>query len=214
MAKKSNWSDDYWLLIMQIYLHKPVGVKPVYNKSLVDLGIELHIHPSELHDRMVQLANLDTPRIERLWEAYSANPKKLTRAVKLLRDMKGFNDAGLFYDGVDIIETFESDFRPILDFSTITPVMLILILDLYFRLTPITMVANTPEIQELGKLMKIKTSDIVEIMDIYQHCDPYLNRSDVVFSEWLMPCQKIWSQYADNPNKLAAYADELKAYFK
>ena len=98
MAKKSNWSDDYWLLIMQIYLYKPVGVKPLYNRMMVNLGIELHIHPSVLHEKMQQLANLDTPRIERLWNAYSGNPQKLSRAVKLLREMNGFHDAGAFYN--------------------------------------------------------------------------------------------------------------------
>lgn len=213
MAKKSNWSDDYWLLIMQIYLYKPVGVKPLYNRMMVNLGIELHIHPSVLHEKMQQLANLDTPRIERLWNAYSGNPQKLSRAVKLLREMNGFHDAGAFYDGVDVVETFESDFKPIIPSSPISPVMLILVLDLYFRLTPATMVSATPEIQELARMMKITTTDIIEIMDIYQHCDPYLNRRDVIFSEWLIACQKVWSQYSGDPIKLADFAEELKAYF-
>ena len=31
MAKKSNWNDDYWLLVVQLYLRKPVGVKPLYS---------------------------------------------------------------------------------------------------------------------------------------------------------------------------------------
>ena len=29
MAKIANWSDDYWLLLLQAYLQKPEGVKPV-----------------------------------------------------------------------------------------------------------------------------------------------------------------------------------------
>ena len=45
MVKNSNWHDDYWLLLMQIYLRRPVGVKPVYCRSMVDLGLELHINP-------------------------------------------------------------------------------------------------------------------------------------------------------------------------
>ena len=28
MAKDSKWQDEYWLLLMQIYLQKPVGLKP------------------------------------------------------------------------------------------------------------------------------------------------------------------------------------------
>ena len=39
MAKNTVWQDDYWLLLMQIYLHKPVGVKPLYSREMVDLSV-------------------------------------------------------------------------------------------------------------------------------------------------------------------------------
>lgn len=29
MARNQQWQDDYWLPLMQLYLKKPVGVKPV-----------------------------------------------------------------------------------------------------------------------------------------------------------------------------------------
>ena len=41
----SQWQDDYWLLLMQLYLKKPVGMKPKYCRSLVELSLELHIAP-------------------------------------------------------------------------------------------------------------------------------------------------------------------------
>ena len=89
---------------------------------------------------MCQLASIDTPRIERIWETYGSNPRRLSRAVRLLREMKGFGRADEFYDGVEVNETFEKDFKPcVKEPVELTPVMLILILDLYFRLTPITM---------------------------------------------------------------------------
>ena len=47
MAKNQLWHDDYWLLLMQLYLHKPVGVKPMYSRPMVELSIELHIAPIE-----------------------------------------------------------------------------------------------------------------------------------------------------------------------
>ena len=81
--KNQNWQDDYWLLLMQLYLHKPVGVKPLYCKPMVDLSLELHIAPEQLLARMNQIARLETPRIERIWEEFSRNPKRLTRAVQL-----------------------------------------------------------------------------------------------------------------------------------
>ena len=115
---------------------------------------------------------------------------------------------------MDVQETFERDFRPVNDATSVTPVMLILILDLYFRLTPITMVPETPEIQELGRLMKIPAREVADIMDIYQHCDPYLNRKEVIFSSLFPACQEIWQRYGNmDTEELSSYAQQLKAYF-
>lgn len=215
MAKDQKWQDDYWLLLMQQYLKKPVGMKPMYSKAMVNLSMELHVAPQILFNKMCEIANLQTPRIERIWQEYGKNPRRLSRAVSLLRQMKGFGNDNEFYQGVDIQETFERDFRPINDTTSITPVMLILILDLYFRLTPITMVSETPEIQELGRLIKIPAREVADIMDIYQHCDPYLNRKEVVFSPLFPACQEIWQRYGNmDTEQLASHAQQLKVYFK
>ena len=215
MAKNSKWSDDYWLLLMQIYLQKPVGIKPMYSRKMVDLSLELHIAPNVLFGRMCQLANLETPRIEHIWETYGNNPRKLSRAVSLWREMRGYGNADLFYDGVEINETFERDFKPVSEGTPMTPVMLTLILDLYFRLTPITMVKETPEVQELAKKIKVRPQDIVEGMEVFQHCDPYLNRKDPVNKVLLEPCKEVWRRYGNaNTEDLASYAEQLIEYFK
>ncbi len=215
MAKDQKWQDDYWLLLMQLYLKKPVGIKPIYSKAMIELCIELHIAPQVLFNKMCEIANLQTPRIEHIWQEYGKNPRRLSRAVSLLRKMKGFGNDDEFYEGVDIQETFERDFRPVSEDTSITPMMLILVLDQYFRLTPITMVPETPEIQELGRLMKIPAREIADIMDIYQHCDPYLNRKEVVFSPLFPACQDIWQRYGNmDTEQLASYAQQLKAYFR
>ena len=212
MAKNSKWQDDYWLLLMQIYLQKPVGIKPMYSRKMVDLSMELHISPAVLFNKMCQIANLETPRIEHIWETYGNNPRKLLRATSLLRGMKGFNNASEFYEGVEVSESFEKDFRPIAEDERFTPVMLILILDLYFRLTPITMVPETPEVQQLARLIKMKSQDVVEV---FQHCDPYLNRKEVTFSPLLLPCQQIWRRYGNaDTEELASFASQLKEYFR
>ena len=164
MANKQLWQDDYWLLMMQAYLQKPVGIKPTYCREMVNLSLELHIAPEVLHERLGDIARLRTPRIERLWKEYSENPRRLKRAVSLLRQMTGFNTGGGFFEGVDIQETFERDFRPLAEDERLTPVMLTLILDLYFRLTPITMVAETPEVQELARLMRIPVALVVSVL--------------------------------------------------
>ena len=215
MAKDFKWQDEYWLLLMQIYLQKPVGVKPMYSRQMVNLSLELHISPDRLFNRMCQIANLETPRIEHIWEVYGNNPRKLSRAVRLWREMRGFNNAGSFYDGVEVSESFELDFKPVAEDTQMTPVMLILILDLYFRLTPQTMVAETPEIQELARLLKMKSKEVVEVMDVLQHCDPYLNRRDVIFHPLLIPCQEIWRRFGNsNIEALASYAEQLKEYYR
>ena len=215
MAKDSKWQDEYWLLLMQIYLQKPVGLKPMYSRQMVGLSLELHIAPERLYNRMCQIANLETPRIEHIWEVYGRNPGKLARAVSLWREMRGFNNSEAFYDGVEMNEGFERDFRPLEEDERFMPVMLILILDLYFRLTPQTMVAEKPEIQELARLMKLKAADVAEVMEVFQYCDPYLNRRGVIFHPLLIPCQEIWRRYGNSDvETLASYAEQLKAYFK
>lgn len=215
MGKSSKWHDDNWLLLMQIYLHRPVGVKTVYNREMVNLGLELHIHPQILNSKMRDIASLETPRVERIWQTYGNNPRKLARAASLLRQMKGFGRADEFYDGVELNETWEKDWEPLAENHSVTPVILILVLDLYFRLTPATMVRETPEVQELVRLVGISTGVAVEILDCFQHCDPYLNRRDVSLSPLMLPCQKVWQRYGNgNTEDLAALAGQLMEYFR
>jgi hypothetical protein len=221
MAKIQQWQDDDWLLLMQLYLKKPVGIKPMYSKAAIELCLELHIPPQIVYQKMCAIANLETPRIERIWNEYAQNPRRLARAVKLLRQMKAFGNDD-FYEGVDIQETFETDFRPIAPDTVVTPIMLIIILDLYFRLTPITMVVETPEIQDLSRLLKLPAQDIVDIMHIYQQCDPYLkpHPRPLSFREGSLEsitsaCQAQWRQYGNgDPTALAEYASKLKEYYK
>ena len=214
MAKNIKWHDDYWLLLMQIFLRKPVGIKPLYSREVVTLALELHIPPQALVAKMRELSRLETPRIERIWNTYSDNPRKLARAASLLREMKGFGRAVEFYDGVEMNETWEKDWLPLAENPRLTPVMLTLVLDLYFRLTPGTMVSETPEVQELARMLKIRSSEVVELMDIYQHCDPYLNRRDVVFNAMLEPCLATWKRYGNGDTEaLATLAENLKVYF-
>lgn len=214
MARNQQWQDDYWLPLMQLYLKKPVGVKPVYCKAMVDFAMEIHIAPQILFNKMCEIANLETPRIEHIWQEYGKNPRRLKRAVTLWHQMRGFGNEH-FFEGVDVQETFERDFHPVSTDSRITPVMLVLILDQYFRLTPITMVAETPEIRQLASLIKLPVQDIVNIMELFQHCDPYLRRKDTPDSPLLNACQEIWQRYGNNDTEmLASYARQLKEYFK
>ena len=187
----------------------------MYSREMVGLALELHIHPQVLANKMEEIATLETPRVERIWQTYSDNPRKLARAARLLREMKGFGKAGEFYDGVEMNETWEKDWDVLPENERLTPVKLILVLDLYFRLTPGTMVKETPEVQELARLVKVGTDDVVELLDVFQHCDPYLNRRDVTFSRLLPSCQAIWQRYGNGDTEaLAALAEQLKKYYE
>ena len=187
----------------------------MYNRDLVNLSLELHIAPQQLHQRLNDIDNLETPRIERIWREYGENSQRLTRAVRLLREMKGFNSAGDFFEGVAIEETFEGDFRPLAEDSRLMPFMLVMILDLYFRLTPATMVKETPEVRDLASLMKIPTTLIVDVLQIFQHLDPYLRHKGEPINALLQPCRQIWERYANmDTDQLAEYAEQLSAYFK
>ena len=215
MATKKGWKDEYWLMLMYLYLKKPAGVKPLYSRHLIDLAMELHLPPKYLYRKMFQLRRLSTPRLERLWNTYYDKPQKIAKGITMLRQMNGFNNAEEFYEGVEINESFVNDFKPLRTAPDIKPVALVLILDLYFRLTPNTMVEETPEIQELANLTKVSKERIVQVMNIYQCFDPYLVREQQPSDELSEACQRIWQQWGnDNPEDLASYANQLKDYFK
>lgn len=215
MVTLSLWQEEYWILLMQLYMKKPVGVKALYSKPLIDLSLELHIEPAYLYQQLFRIRKKDTPSMQLLWDTYADHRSRLIREAKRVRRMKGYGNADGFYEGVDIHETFEKDFKPLPRQPLLTPVILIRILDLYFRLTPLTMVAGTSEIQEEARLLKIPAALIVNVMEVFQFCDPYLNRGDLAADPLLPACRDIWQRYGnDNPETLAALAAQLKDYFK
>lgn len=214
MARHPLWNDEYWPLLLQVYQKKPMGVKPLYSKGMVNLSMELHIPPVFLHEQMFKL-RLVTPQMNRLWQRYGNSPKKLARDCEKIRKMQGYGNAADFYAGVGVNTTFEDDWQPLKEEPTLTLVKLTIILDLYFQLTPITMVAETPEIVDLAKLLKISPALIVEVMDVYQFCDPYLERGDILINPLLKSCETIWQRYGnDNPEKLYVLASQLKEFFR
>lgn len=215
MTRTYHWTDEHWLPLMQLYLRKPAGLKPVYSRPMVDLALELHIPPRELFARMCAVANLSTPLVESLWRKYASAPRRLARAVALLRGMRGFGNAGEFYRGVAVSETFERDFRPIGGLDGVIPVMLVLTLDLYFRLAPPTMVAQTPEVAALARLMRVDVQLVVDAMAAFRHLDPYLRKPAPPAGPLLDACRDVWRRYGGaDLQELASYAGQLKEYFR
>ena len=208
MANNTLWSDDYWLLLIQLYQKKPVGVKSEFSHPVVELGIELHIPPRTIYEQMCALEKRTTPSLQRLWEMYANNPKRLSRDIKRLKQMAGF------YEGVQTTPSFERDYRPIDNSSDITPVMLVIILELYFALTPNTMVSETPEVLDMARLLSLKPEEIVRILEIYQTFDPILKRKAAEQSPIVDEAKRIWKRYySEQPELLHTEADKLKLYF-
>lgn len=203
---------------MQLYLKPPRGLKPMYDKGLVKLALELHIEPSYLYRRMFKLRQIDTPSMQQLWDIYGSRPRKLSREVGLMRRMKGFGNFEEFYAGVEVNESWEKDFRPIDEQrygEMLMPVSLVMMLDLYFRLMPDTMVADTPEIIELGKKIGCPAALIAEVMALFCHCDPLFSKESEPSHPLLEACREIWQRYGnETPEALSALAAQLRSYWK
>lgn len=222
MARRPIWHDDYWLLLIKLFLKRPQGVKRLYSKDLVDVALELHLHPTYIHRKLMQLRSIDTPRLQRMWDRYATSPRRLSRGIALLRQMKGFGNADAFFAGVtEETETWEKDFQPIAftlpdgkPNTSLTPAMLIMILDLYFRLTPLTMVPETPEVQALAKLMRITPTQVASVMEVFRVCDPYITSEEFIVSPLLTPCMEVWKRFGNDPEQLTALAAQLKDYWK
>ena len=215
MAKTTPWTDDFWLLVLQLYLKHPEGVKPLYSREMVALGMETHVPLEELRRRMEQLERMDKPRLKRFYDRYKGNPSSLSRAVRLLRGMYGFGAAEEFYSGVGVEETFEKDFRPLDEDPRFTPAMLIMVLNLYVQLTPSTMVEQTPEVVETARLIRKQPEEIVEVLQVFALCDPYLNRMDMDPSPLLPACQAVWRRFwGDEWKRLGTTAGEMAVFFK
>lgn len=214
MTTHPLWTDEYWLPLLKIYMARPEGVKPMYSRAVVDLALELHIPPQFIYKQMFRLRRPDSLWLTRLRDKYAANPKRLSRDVKKLHRMSGFSSDGGFYDGVEVSETFEKDFRPISGCGDLKPVMLVMALDLYFRLTPITMVADTPEVIQLARLMRIKPQQVVDVLTMFQTLDPYLHRPHPESSPLFDACRDVWHRYGnDDPEALSSLAAQLREYF-
>ena len=157
----------------------------------------------------------ETASLQQLWKRFATHQKQLRRDIETIRKMRGFNHPQQFYDGVSQEETWQTDFRPLQVDASLTPLHLIIILDLYFRLTPITMVSDTPEVKELATLLSLKPEKVAEIMGIFQLCDPYLNRMAFEVSELFASCHDVWQRFGNlNPNELAREATQMKDFFK
>lgn len=213
MAIHPLWTDDYWPLVAELYLKAPVGVKSEYTRAVVDMALEVHVSPHAIVEQMQALEANATPSLQRIWNTYTDNPQRLKRDVKRLRQMAGFAQLDTFF-GSDAAEPFEHDYRPVCPQSKLTPVMLTIILQLYFQLTTNTMVRETPEVKDTARLLALKPEEVVDVLKVFQTFDPILKREPLAPSPLTDEAQRIWQKYANEPQEvLAEKVEKLKEYY-
>ena len=124
----------------------------------------------------------------------------------------GFGNA--FYSGMDMTLPFEHDYLPIDTERKLTPVMLTIILSLYFQLMTNTMVSETPEVQDMARLLGLKPEEVVDVLKIYQTFDPILKREPLPHSPLNDEAKLVWQRYSNEaPEVLTTTVERLKEYF-
>ena len=214
-----NWTNEYWPLLIQAYLAKPEGPKSQWSRWAVDLAMELHLRPADIADRMKTIDTHATPAVERLLTHYKAHPRRLQRDADSLHSMAGFGASAAFYDGVETAaQGFEALYRPT-GGTPYTPAMLIIMLDLYFRLIPATMVETTPEVRDMARRTRLTEAEVTEVLHTYLYVDPASRkRSDdalAAFSPLTALCASTWHSLADgDPATVASEAQKFYEYYR
>lgn len=210
-----TWSDEYLPLLFQVYFRKPEGVKPLYSRQLIDLSLELHTPPRQLYAVLTSIRRRERPTVSHMLDVYAANRHRLSRDARRVRQMSGFGQAEAFYKDVDLDEPFEAFFRPIDEETPFTPLALTLVLELYFRLSPATMIAETPEVADAARRIGVRPNDIVSVMQTYMTFDPYLAHRGKAHPQLAEACRDIWNRHsADDPEALAATAAQMWEYYR
>lgn len=203
-------------------MDKPAGIKAMFSRKTVALAMELHIHPAIIYKKMFMIRQPQTPTLRHLTSRLMNNPRRLKKTCRQLREIMNMGKGSTFYDDVEVRETFELDFRPvnaptaqIMRRPLFTPAMLIIILDLYFRLIPSTMVTETPDVRDTADLLGIEPENIVDILEIYQYCDPFMKHGESLIDPMLPPCHKVWERFkGKEPSLLSSTAKQLMEYYR
>ena len=178
-----SWINDYWPLAINAYLAPPAGPKSCLSRPVIDLAVQLHMKPADIADRLGTIHSHGKPAVERLLQHYTAHPKLLKRDVARLLDMSGFGLGSAFYEGVCTAEQgFEHFYRPIAG-TPFTEAMLTLLLDLYFRLVPATMIESTPEVRDMARRTGLAAARVVEVLHAFRDVDPCTRRRDTATAQ-------------------------------
>ncbi|WP_106485218.1 hypothetical protein [Bacteroides sp. Marseille-P3684] len=187
-----QWSKEESLLVLDLYLSKPVGMKSVTDETLVDRAQLLGRTPDAFCRRMMQFQQWypvlpfdagedvfgdDNPAV---WSIYFGQPKLAHReAAALLKD---------FCIGT-------------------------LVLNLYFQLIISTMNEKVPEVMALARQVKRPAKEIVALLHVYAALDPFVK--DHPADDLAIPSvyRQLWSRYADDMDKLSRVAKYVEGHY-
>lgn len=190
--KAEQWTQEESVLVLDLYMSKPAGLKPVTNESLTHLAQLLGRTPEAVFRRMQKFQQWypvlpfgmneeifqdENPAI---WSEYFNQPKKVHSEAPAILD----------------------------EWCAET-----LVLNLYFQLIISTMNEKVPEVVELSKLVKRPAKEIVEMLYAYAALDPFLKTpqpSELAISPI---CHHLWNRYADDMDKLSHVAKYIESHY-
>lgn len=197
----ASWNYEYFLKLFQIYMKRPEGLKPPYSRDMVALALELHIHPEFLYEKMELLAKPRSRIFRALATRYKGHPRLLVNDIRKRDQLAGFGLGDAFFEGVEIEETFERDFRPAVEGSDVTPMMVVIIFNLYFHMLPPMISPGLPEVVALAKRLRISPDEMSEVMLSLLDADPYYpNYSHE--SKFAAVCHDIFARYCGDGHAL------------
>lgn len=187
-----QWSTEESILVLDLYMNKPKGMKPATDETLVNLAQLLGRTPESLCRRMQKfqqwypvlpfdteetLYNDENPAI---WNDYFAQPRK------------AHNEAPA------ILEEFCID---------------TLVLNLYFQLIISTMNEKVPEVVELSKLVKRPAKAVADMLLSYASLDPFMKDTPTMNTSASPIQQQLWNRYADDMDKLSHVAKYIENHY-
>ena len=180
--------------------------------------MQLHLKPADIVDRLDTVHTHSNAQVERLLVHYTAHPKLLRRDAGLLASMSGFGNSSAFYDGVATAEPhFVRMYRP-MHGTPYTPAMLTVMLDLYFRLVPATMVPTTPEVVDMARRTGLAVEQVIEVLHTFLYIDPCARHRDgsapACAALLTTLCGNVWHDLDDgNPMTVAREAEKYLQYY-
>lgn len=187
-----QWSTEESILVLDLYMNKPKGMKPATDETLVNLAQLLGRTPESLCRRMQKfqqwypvlpfdteetLYNDENPAI---WNDYFAQPRKAHKEAPA------------------ILEEFCID---------------TLVLNLYFQLIISTMNEKVPEVVELSKLVKRPAKAVADMLLSYASLDPFMKDTPTMNVSASPIQQQLWNRYADDMDKLSHVAKYIENHY-